>query len=181
MSDIPHFLDPGKIVSQAGVGEGNFVADFGCGSGHLTLILAQIVGKDGRVEAIDVQTSALESVKERVTASGLENTDFVRADLEVLGGTKLLENSQDFVFVQNTLFQSQKKLEMIREARRILKSGAKVVIVDWKKGIGGLGPPDSLRTEESELQNLVATEGFTFDQPINAGPSHFGFIMVKTS
>ncbi len=50
--------------------EGDTVADFTMGNGHDTLFLSQTVGETGRVYAFDIQQSALESTKKRLTENG---------------------------------------------------------------------------------------------------------------
>ena len=110
------FMEAGKVVMGLGLMPGQKAADFGCGSGFFSLALARAVGDNGRVTAIDVMKEPLESVHARAEAAGLKNIDMVRADLEVLGGTKLADGSQDCVLMKNVLFQSQKKSAMLAEA-----------------------------------------------------------------
>lgn len=176
---LGNFLNPEQIVAEFGVTEGMRVADFGSGSGHFAILLAQRVGKDGKVAAIDVQESALEAVRARAQAAGLENIEPIHADLEVLGSTGLPDDSHDLVLISNTLFQSSKKTEILKEAKRILKTQAVLVIIEWKKGGGGFGPPDNLRTDEETIQALVTGEGFIFEREINAGQFHFGTVFRK--
>jgi len=174
-----HFLDPIRILNEIGIKEGSIISDFGSGSGHFTVLMAERVGKDGRVYGIDVQESALENLKTKIKASSLENVETIRADLEVLGGTKLLDNSQDMVLLSDTLFQSIKKADMIKEAQRILKMGAMLVVIEWKKGIGKFGPPEELKTDESTINSLVTENGFNFVRNIDTGQFHLGMIFSK--
>ena len=50
---------------------GNHVIDATMGNGHDTELLAQLVGKTGKVYAFDIQPSALENTKKRLSDSGL--------------------------------------------------------------------------------------------------------------
>ncbi len=172
-------MDPGKIMSEFDIQEGMSIADFGCGAGHFTILLGQKVGKDGKVYALDVQESPLESVSARAKAAGLENIETVRANLEVLGSSRLPDNSQDVVLLINILFQSTKKSEIINEATRVLKTGGRVIVIEWKRGAGGFGPPDELRTEPSAMQALMPSTNFSFQKDIDAGSFHYGMIFQK--
>jgi ubiquinone/menaquinone biosynthesis C-methylase UbiE len=172
-------LDPARVIDNLNIMPDMKVADFGCGTGHFTILIAKRVGEDGRVSAIDVQEAPLESVKTRAREAGLANIDPIRANLEVLGSTRLNDGSQDIVFVANVLFQSNKKDLIIREAYRILKAGGQLVMVEWKKGGGGFGPPDNLRMDGDQLKKLVTGEGLTFERDVEVGQYHHVMMFTK--
>src|SRR3954453_19587488 len=71
-----------RILLQAGLTEGMRVADFGCGVGVVTRMLAQIVGPSGNVTGIDLDGAQLEQAAELCAGEGLENTRFVKASAE---------------------------------------------------------------------------------------------------
>jgi ubiquinone/menaquinone biosynthesis C-methylase UbiE len=173
------FLNPDLVVNEFGITNGMNIADFGSGAGYFTILMGKKVGKEGRVYALDVMESALESVREKTKAAGLDNIETIRANLEVLGSSGLPDQSQDMVLLANILFQSDKKSEIIKEAKRVLKDNGTLIIIDWKKGAGGFGPPDDLRTEEVAMRSLAASEGFGFKKSINAGQFHFGMVFKK--
>jgi ubiquinone/menaquinone biosynthesis C-methylase UbiE len=172
-------LDPSRVVENLAIQLGMKIADFGCGTGHFTILLGKRVGENGRITAIDVQEAPLESVRTRAREAGLANIDALRANLEVAGSTGLAEGSQDIVMMANILFQSKKKSDIIREAHRVLKSGGQVVFVEWKKGAGGFGPPDNLRMSIDELQALGTGVGLVFQRDIEVGQYHHVMMFTK--
>lgn len=174
------FLKPELLVNEFGLAPGMSAADFGSGSGYFTILMAQRVGKEGRVYALDIMESALDSVREKAKAAGVENIELIRTNLEVLGSSGLSDQSQDIVLLANILFQSDKKSEIIKEAKRVLKDSGTLVIIDWKKGAGGFGPPDNLRTDGSAMRSLAVGEGLIFDRVFDAGQFHFGIVFKKT-
>lgn len=173
------FLDPGSIVNEFSLMPGMNVADFGSGAGYFTIIIAERVGKEGKVYALDIMESALESVKERAKTAGIENLETIWTNLEVLGGSGLADQSQDIVLLANILFQSDKKSDIVREAKRVLKDNGSLIVIDWKKGAGGFGPPDSLRTDDMAMRSLVVGEGLMFERIFDAGQFHFGMKFKK--
>ena len=179
MASTEDFFNPANVVNILGVSEGMRVADFGCGSGHFTILFGKKVGKDGRVSALDIQEQPLEAVREKAKVEGLSNIETIRGNLEVMGGSSLPEGSQDMVFMANILFQNNKKGDVIKEGRRVLKDGGRLVLIEWKKGAGGFGPPDALRTDAATLQGLVSGEGLTFEKTVEVGRYHMGLMFRK--
>lgn len=173
------FIDTRKLVAALGVTPGMQTADLGCGSGYFSLDLARAVGAAGSVAAVDVMLEPLQSVQTKAEALGLGNIRTVRADLEVAGGTGINDHSIDLSLLSNVLFQSQKKENIIREAVRILKPGGKLVIMDWRKGVSGFGPPDAMRTSKEEFQRMAEAEGVKLDREVEAGKFYVLLIFIK--
>ena len=173
------FMNPEKIAAGFGIAPGMVVADFGSGAGYFTILLAKRIGISGKVYALDIQESALDNVRVKAKAAGLENVETIRSNLEVAGSSGLADNSQDMVLLANILFQSQQKPEIIKEAVRVVKNGGILVVIDWKRAAGGFGPPDNLRIDEIAMRSLVLGEKLVFENDINAGQFHYGMRFKK--
>ncbi|MBI2064626.1 MAG: class I SAM-dependent methyltransferase [Candidatus Yanofskybacteria bacterium] len=173
------FLDPDRIVDEFDIREGMQIADFGSGAGYFTILLGERVGPEGKVYALDVQEDKLDDVRVKAGVRDLKNIETIRADLEVLGSSGLSDNSQDVVLLANILFQSRKKSEILKEATRILKRDGMMVIIDWKKGTGGFGPPDDARTDDKEMIQLAQESDLVLKNPVDAGQFHYGLIFTK--
>jgi SAM-dependent methyltransferase len=63
---------------------GEHVLEIGCGTGAVTLPLAQAVGAHGRVVAVDISEPMLEVARQRVGASGIDNVTLLSGDAQVL-------------------------------------------------------------------------------------------------
>ena len=174
------FMNPDKIAGEFGIVPGMVVADFGSGAGYFTILMGQKVGSEGKVYALDIQESALDNVRVKAKAAGLENIETIRSNLEVAGSSGLADNSQDMVLLANILFQSDLKGEIVKEAVRVLKNGGTLVLIDWKRAAGGFGPPDERRTDEIAMRNLVMGEGLVFENNIDAGQFHYGMKFKKS-
>lgn len=173
------FFDPQVACTQMGVCPGMSIADFGSGSGEIAIKMAKVVGEKGTITALDVMTSALESVQAKAKHEGLQNIVPVRANLEIVGGSKLADSSQDGVFLANILWQSQKKSEVLAEAARVLKHNGTLAAIEWKKDAKGLGPPDELRISQEDLQALIKGAGLTFVSIFAGGDFHYGLLAKK--
>ncbi len=172
-------MDPQTTVGYFGIEVGMRVADFGSGAGYFTILLARLVGETGLVTAIDVMDYDLDIVRARAKTEGLRNIDTVRSNLEVVGGSGLASESQDFVLLKNVLFQTNNKEQMVNEANRVLKAGGAMVVIDWKKGVDGLGPPDDLRTDAEAVRRVVGEAGFEYARPLEPDNFHYGLVFKK--
>src|SRR5581483_9485876 len=62
-----------RVLLEAGLKPGMRVADFGCGVGMVTRMLAEIVGPAGEVVGVDVAKAQLEEAAMWCSESGLRN------------------------------------------------------------------------------------------------------------
>jgi len=173
------FSDPAKNIEQFDLGKGNYVADFGTGSGFYALAASDLVGIDGKVYAVDVQKDLLTRLKNEAVKQHKNNVEIIWADLEHIGGTKLRENSLDAVIAANTFFQLENKDNPCLEIKRILKSNGRVLFIDWASSFGGIGPQPQNVFSEDQAKKLFTKHGFKFDRIISAGAHHYGIIFRK--
>jgi len=173
------FLNPESIVKEFGLKQGMQVADFGCGAGYFTIAMAKLVGEEGNIYALDVLKTALESVRSRAKIEGLLNIRTIWANLELKGGSKLEDESMDLVLLANILFQSSKKVSIIREAKRVLKEGGKMIVIEWKAR-QPFGPPEDLIVDKDLIKEKIEKEGFVFSKEIPAGHNHWGLVFIKS-
>jgi len=175
------FLDPGRAVRMAKIHEGHLVADFGAGSGFFTRAAAREVGEGGEAWAVDINRDLLPRIKNLSSTEGLHNVHVVHGDIEAVGGTPLPPEHFDFVIISNVLFSAEHKVELVAEARRILKRPGRALVIDWSGSFGGLGPHESHVVSEREAKKLFEEGGFSHVEDIPAGAYHWGFVVRKKS
>lgn len=174
------FAHPKKNAAALGVAHGMHVADFGAGSGAYALAFAEELGGTGIVYAVDVQKDLLRRLHNDAAKLGLHNIQILWGDLEVPGGSKITDTHIDLVLISNLLFQLEDKRAVIAEAKRILKKGGRLAIIDWSESFGGMGPrPEAVVTKE-EAYELGHKAGLTFQKEFSAGAHHYGLIFKKT-
>ena len=84
------FIDVNFILEKAQISERMKVADLGCGaSGHFVFPAASLVGKDGKVFAVDILKVILENIRKRAELENYANIQTVWTDLEVFGAKYL--------------------------------------------------------------------------------------------
>jgi len=173
-----HFAEPKTNILQMGVREGMKIGDFGVGSGHYALAASGIVGRDGRVYAIDVQEDLLHHVRDAANRAGRTNIDTVWGDIEKPGGTKLRDASLDAVILSNVLFQLAHPDRALQEARRTLKPDGKLLVVDWAGSYAGLGPAPDHVVVEHKAEELCMNAGFHKQKNFRAGAHHYGLVFT---
>src|SRR5271165_926365 len=90
------FAHPKTNLDAMGIEHGMLVADFGAGSGHYVVEIARMLGKSGRVYAIDVQKDLLRRIHTEARKHGLEERiEFIWADLEEAKGSKIADRRLD--------------------------------------------------------------------------------------
>ena len=171
------FLQPEKILEQLDVGDNIEAADLGCGHGYFSIPLAKIIPQ-GKVYALDVVKEALEAVKGKAEIEKIDNIKTIHCNLEDLEGSKLADQSVDLVLLANILFQSQKKLAILKEAKRILKKDGQLVLIEWIKGTS-LAPKEGWLISKEEIRQLVETGGLTLDKELDIDSQHYGMIFRK--
>ena len=88
--------DNRRLLDRAGFDAGATLVDLGCGPGYTTIELANIVGPDGRILAVDRDSErSLQLLKERSAVAGLQNIEIRAADLETFD---LPDSSVDGVY-----------------------------------------------------------------------------------
>ena len=174
------FSDPEKNIEQFSLGTGSTVADFGAGSGFYSFAAADAVGPTGKVYAIDVQKTLLEKLKnEARNVRHAMNLEIIWGDPEHLGGTRLREASIDAVIASNVFFLFEHKDNACMEIARILKKGARVLLIDWTSSFGNMGPTPEAVFTETKARELFTKHGFEEDRTIDAGAQHYGIIFRK--
>jgi len=173
-------IDANLIMSKALLEEKMKVADLGCGSsGHFVFPAAKIVGKKGTVYAVDILRTVLETINKRARAENFANIKTIWSNLEIFNATKIEAGSLDVVFLINTLHQSHKRAEILREAIRLIKRGGRLVVVEWKNIAAPFGPPPEERVKKELLDNGAKKLGLRPEEEFEAGQYHYGLAYVK--
>jgi len=172
------FIDPGKVLSQMEITPKMKVADFGCGTGYFSLTMARKI-KEGVLYAIDILPQMLESIESQAKIQGLNNITTKRANLENTEGSKLDADSLDIVIVKDMLYQNGDKKRVLEEAKRVLRTGGKALVVEWKKEENPIGPELKLRISAEDLKAIIEEVGFSIVKKIDAGNFHYGFLVQK--
>lgn len=173
------FLNPAKALRAAKLHDGDKVADFGAGSGFFTRAAAHYVGGKGVVWAVDAHQDLLPRIKNHAREEGYINVEVVHGDVEKEKGSHLPADNFDLVIIANVLFAAERKEAVIKEAKRILRVGGRVLVIDWKDSFDGMGPHKDHVVTHDHGRTLVELGGFTYMEDVPTGDFHWGFLAKK--
>jgi ubiquinone/menaquinone biosynthesis C-methylase UbiE len=127
------FENPQKSLEPY-VRKGQVVVDLACEKGYYTLALAECVGPEGKVYAVDLNEKAIREVKRNVDKSGYHNIELHASSAADLSFIE--DGSVDFVLANGLLcsMADQRPLA-VNEIKRILKPNGQAYL-----SLGGSPP-----------------------------------------
>jgi arsenite methyltransferase len=122
------FAGVGNPFTAGSVPDGAVVVDHACGAGTDLLIAARRAGSDGRAIGIDITPAMRATAQRAAVAAGLADR------VEVLPGSfdalPLAAASVDVVLSNGVLNLATDKLQVLREAHRVLRPGGILLLAD---------------------------------------------------
>jgi ubiquinone/menaquinone biosynthesis C-methylase UbiE len=175
-----NLLNIESLVGRLNLKQGFRVADLGCGAfGYFTFLLAKIVGKSGKVYAVDIIKDSLESIKKRAKIENLVQIETIWSDLEVVGGANIKASSLDSVLLINVLHQSEKKANILKECVRVLRPGGKILLVEWNEKDSPFILSSVHKVSKEEVKRLSSFLNIKIVEEFEAGEYHYGMLLSK--
>ena len=168
------FLNPQEVLSELKIEGQMIAADFGSGSGGWAIPLAKRL-KFGKVYAIDILEEPLSALKSKAEIQRVYNIETINSNVEK--GIKLPDLSCDLVLLTNLLFQVEDKKRVLTEAKRVLKKGGKILVVDWFPQ-APQGPKEG-RISAKEVKEMAKDLNLKLEKEFQAGIFHYGLIFSK--
>ena len=146
------------ILDELSLKPGMAVADIGAGSGLISRLIAQRVGAEGTVYAVDIAKNMVDYIAKTSAEQGLTNIKAVLGDPK---SPRLEPNSVDRICILDAYHHFEYPKEMLAEIKRALRPDGVLVLVDFKR-VEGVSRPYVL--------NMVrAGQGTFTDEFVNAG------------
>ncbi len=117
---------PRRFLADLGLPPGITVADLGCGPGFWTLPLAEGVGPNGRVWAVDVSPQMLDMLRRR------GRPDNVIPLVAALPHVPLRDHSVDWVWTAFTFHEVLPFEAFAAALARLVRPGGRVWVLEWR-------------------------------------------------
>ena len=153
---------------------GQRVLDIGCGFGDTTQRIAELVGPDGEAVGIDAAPRFIDDAIREADEAGVANVRFLVADVQEEEAIRAAGRF-DMAFSRfGTMFFASPVAAM-RNVRRALEPGAKLVMVVWRRRIDN----DWLYRAQTIVEQIVARPD-EYDEP-TCGPGPFSMADADTT
>ncbi|MBN2288676.1 MAG: class I SAM-dependent methyltransferase [Candidatus Glassbacteria bacterium] len=172
--------DPKIVFSELRLEKGDCFIDVGCGTGDYAFAAAELVGATGKVYAFDIRPEVVAGLQERIAASGSNIIETKVSD--VTEPLPLDDNCANVCFMATVLHAidlGKHGQTVFREARRVLKPGGCLAVVECKKEEMPFGPPMEMRLSPEEIEKPVARYGFEKISLIDLGYNYLIQFKVK--
>lgn len=146
-----------RLLRRAGLQIGDRIADFGCGIGATTYMLAEMTGPSGAVTGIDISAAQLDQAASR--CSPLANVSLLEANA---ADTGLPAASFDVVYCRFLLLHLPNPEPCLREMKRVLKPGGVLVVEDADMTTAHSSPASALDAFSGLLGRLGAARGLDY-------------------
>jgi arsenite methyltransferase len=147
---------PDKVIINLDIHKGDIVGDIGTGGGYFTFEFSKIVGKNGKVYAVDTNQKSLDFIDHKAKEEGINNIKTVLAKDKGL----ILPEKVDLFFLRNVLHHLPEPVEYFKNIKHFLNNEGKIALIDYNKNgfsfVGMFGH----HTSEEDMIDIMAQAGF---------------------
>jgi len=111
------FVSRKKILNEVDIKPRFHVLDYGCGPGSYITATAELVGRSGKIYALDIHPLAIQRVESIASKKQLTNVETICSDCK----TELSDNSVDVVLLYDTFHSLSDPDGVLEELHRVLK------------------------------------------------------------
>jgi ubiquinone/menaquinone biosynthesis C-methylase UbiE len=117
------------LIKALQLKSGEVVCDMGCGNGFYTLKIAKLVGKSGRVLAVDIQPEMLHMLELRTKKSGVTNVEPIEGTVV---DPKLPDGEVDLILLVDVYHEFSHPEQMLQAMRKSLKPHGRLALVEFR-------------------------------------------------
>jgi ubiquinone/menaquinone biosynthesis C-methylase UbiE len=151
--DLPRpFLRRRDLLRLLAPAPGEQVLEVGPGTGYYTLAVAHCLEPGGRIDTLDLQPKMLDETMRRAAERGISNVVPTEGNAHEL---PYLDATFDAAFLVATLGEIPDKGLALRELRRVLKPGGRLVV--------GEGQPDPHMVPIRDLREKARAAGLRYE------------------
>ena len=174
-------IDFAKLVDVLDIETGITFLDVACGAGAYTLALADHVGPNGTLYALDLWAEGIEMLIAEVKQRQINTIQAQVAD--VSRHMPLESDTVDLCLmatVLHDLIEDHTDQGTLKEVVRVMKPGGKLAVIEFKKMDGPPGPPMGIRLSPEETEAHLQPYAFEKMDTHDIGPYNYLSIFKYT-
>lgn len=174
-------IDTAKFFHELDLKKGTTFLDVACGRGVYSLAVADIVGENGQVYAVDLWEEGILNLREEAISKGSQNIEAFIND--VAQHIPVEDDCVDVCLMATVLHDLvADKIDQaaLKEVVRVMKSESALAIVEFFKKEGPPGPPKPVRLSPDEVVQMLSVHGFLLKRYTEIGPDNYLQIFTKT-
>ena len=148
-------INPKYIWASIGAKNVKTIADIGAGTGLFDKEFSRL-SPESKIIALDVSSTMIEWMDANVIPSFPNISTLLMAERQI----PLADASADVAIMINLHHELLDEMSILKECYRILASGGKIAICDWKKKETPKGPPLEIRFEPEDIETQLISVGF---------------------
>ncbi|MCR9119886.1 MAG: methyltransferase domain-containing protein [bacterium] len=118
------------LMKNLGLKPGMTACDLGCGNGYYTLKMAEVVGKEGKVLAVDIQPKMLQFLRARADEAEVKNIELILGELH---DPKLPAGKVDLILLVDVYHEFSHPKHLLKAMRDSLSKDGVCVLVEYRE------------------------------------------------
>jgi SAM-dependent methyltransferase len=148
--------DPEVIWNTLELKDAEVLVDIGAGTGFFAMPFADKI-PDGVVYACDTSEVMLDWMKDNLPKKYDGRIILRKTEESVI---ELDDQIADLVYMMLLHHELNNPQSLLQEAKRLLKPGGKILIMDWAKKETPMGPPMEIRVDADTIEEHMKEAGF---------------------
>jgi ubiquinone/menaquinone biosynthesis C-methylase UbiE len=136
---------------------GQTVVDMGCGNGFYTVPLSKLVGKEGRVLAVDVQPEMLTLLRANLRKQNITN---VKPLLGELWNPRLPDGEIDVILLVDVYHEFSHPVHMLAAMHKSLKPGGRLALVEFREEDAAVPIKPEHKMSKAQILKEIPPNGF---------------------
>lgn len=167
---------PSWLIEALELKPGMVIADIGAGSGYFTWRMAEKVGPNGLVYAVDIQKEMLDVLSQNMAKRKITHfKTFLGTETEV----PLPAGSVDLALMVDVYHEFSHPYEMMQSICRALKPGGRVVFVEYKAEDPNVPIKRLHKMSEAQVRAEMAVQPLEWEKTIDRLPRQHMIVFKK--
>jgi SAM-dependent methyltransferase len=129
----------------------------------------------GRVYGVDIEKGMVDYLNDRAKREGLSNLSSLLGEID----NPKLPEPVDRIFICNTYHHIENRQHYFDTLKKSIRTGGKLVIIDFLKGSLPVGPPDNMKLAAESVVSELSGAGYRLVQKHEFLPYQY-FLVFQT-